>query len=187
MANTFLTFDTVGRHHTDFCHEAVHLSTVRKTRLTLNLIALIHTEDGDEDKVYTPMDIDDPALYNAMNFEYSRVYTPMDVDGTVPLALDARSTKTYLDSQMKSPLLTSNQNNPIFLQHLECKTGNLSGPLPEAGPTQNKQRTNRHLFGGTLEAERLRISRSKRTDFGRDPRQNLQTGSKQEDNQENKL
>ncbi|KAJ7801426.1 hypothetical protein B0H14DRAFT_2895684, partial [Mycena olivaceomarginata] len=156
MANTFLTFDTVGRHHADFCHEAVHLSTVRKTRLTLNLIALIHTEDSDEDRVYTPMDIDDPALYNAMNFEESRVYTPMDVDGTgvnpsisTPEHLinvdtppennsDARSTKTYLgmsvgfesvpeltsDSQMKSPLLTSNQNNlpSIFLQHLEWES-----------------------------------------------------------------
>jgi hypothetical protein len=82
ITNTFLTFDTVGRHHTDFCHEAVRPSTVRKTPLTLNLIALIHTEDSDEGRVYTPMDVDDPELYNPMNFEESRVYTLMDVDGT---------------------------------------------------------------------------------------------------------
>ncbi|KAJ7801356.1 hypothetical protein B0H14DRAFT_2895820 [Mycena olivaceomarginata] len=131
MANTFLTFDTVGRHHTDF--------------------------DSDEDRVYTPMDVDDPALYNAMNFEESRVYTPMDVDGTgvnpsisTPEHLinvdtppennsDVRSTKTYLgmsvgfesvpeltsDSQMKSPLLTSNQNNlpSIFCNIWSGKAG----------------------------------------------------------------
>ncbi|KAJ7867880.1 hypothetical protein B0H14DRAFT_2730472 [Mycena olivaceomarginata] len=136
-------------HRTDFC-------TVRKTRLALNLIALIHTEDSDEDRVYTPMDIDDPALYNAMNLKSPESTPPMDVDGTgvnpsisTPEHLinvdtppennsDARSTKTYLgmsvgfesvpeltsDSQMKSPLLTSNQNTlpSIFLQHLEWES-----------------------------------------------------------------
>ncbi|KAJ7939945.1 hypothetical protein B0H13DRAFT_1850145 [Mycena leptocephala] len=51
-----------------------------KIGLALNLVAQVTYSGNVEDRVYTPMDVDNPRVYNPGQGEESRVYTPMDVD-----------------------------------------------------------------------------------------------------------
>ncbi|KAJ7930181.1 hypothetical protein B0H13DRAFT_2264223, partial [Mycena leptocephala] len=75
-------------NHTNVCwqifdHSGQIRQPRRKTELTLNLtaqITYVANSEDDGSRVFTPMDVDDPAVYSPSDVDNSRLYTPMDVD-----------------------------------------------------------------------------------------------------------
>ena len=68
--NSLPTSGIVGWNHTDVCHKElppVSSGLPQKNRFRLEIFVQITRPGENECKVYTPMDVDDPTLYNPGN------------------------------------------------------------------------------------------------------------------------